>query len=272
MKNQDYIRKYELGTFGEIGERPIDKNVDDLIMDLYFDYKSNLEYLLGEKEELSINQYDNIYAQMLQKVNSLGKKTPYDLPIKVYESLEKFYIILLKNFCTTVYNKIEEVKTWKYREEWYVDNKFNQFFSDYKFRPYSYNKSDVTKFPKIVKIVYDIYLEKKKEYEQLEREREQRKWERERKQYQNRQNTYNSFWEQFFGNAFNDFMNGLLSKISIPTNEFALLGLTNSATVEDVKKQYRTLIMTHHPDKGGSQEKFIEITEAKNKCLTYLGV
>lgn len=40
------------------------------------------------------------------------------------------------------------------------------------------------------------------------------------------------------------------------------LGLNTQATDEEVKKAYRKLAMIHHPDKGGDEKKFKEITEA----------
>jgi len=46
---------------------------------------------------------------------------------------------------------------------------------------------------------------------------------------------------------------------------YRMLGLTVSATPQEVKKQYRKLAMLHHPDKNPSkdaQERFIQITEA----------
>ncbi len=51
---------------------------------------------------------------------------------------------------------------------------------------------------------------------------------------------------------------------------FSLLNLTIESKEEDVKKSYRLLSMTKHPDKGGNKEDFVELTEAKNKCLEYL--
>ena len=39
---------------------------------------------------------------------------------------------------------------------------------------------------------------------------------------------------------------------------------------DDIKKMYRLISMTKHPDKGGNHDEFIELTEAKNKCLEYL--
>ncbi len=40
------------------------------------------------------------------------------------------------------------------------------------------------------------------------------------------------------------------------------LGVAHDATEKDIKKAYHKLAHEHHPDKGGSQEKFVEITEA----------
>ncbi len=36
-------------------------------------------------------------------------------------------------------------------------------------------------------------------------------------------------------------------------------GLKRSASEEDIKKKYRELILKHHPDKGGDEEKFKSI-------------
>ncbi len=33
---------------------------------------------------------------------------------------------------------------------------------------------------------------------------------------------------------------------------------------------FRQLSLVYHPDKGGNAEKFIELTEAKNKCLEFV--
>ena len=53
---------------------------------------------------------------------------------------------------------------------------------------------------------------------------------------------------------------------------FSVLNLTLDATEEEVKKSFRNLSMTKHPDRGGNQEAFIELTESKNKCLEYLTI
>ncbi len=45
-------------------------------------------------------------------------------------------------------------------------------------------------------------------------------------------------------------------------NYYEILGLDKKATKDDVKKAFRKLAQKHHPDKGGSEDKFKEITEA----------
>jgi hypothetical protein len=97
-------------------------------------------------------------------------------------------------------------------------------------------------------------------------EQKKKEWERRKAQekFENEQ-----FNEYFWGQNFYSF---LFSKKSttIPTESFSILGLTESANEIDVKNAYKKLATIHHPDKGGKQDKFVEITESKNKCLNWL--
>src|SRR6188472_376540 len=43
---------------------------------------------------------------------------------------------------------------------------------------------------------------------------------------------------------------------------YEVLGLNKSASNDEIKKAYRRLAVKHHPDQGGSEEKFKEVAEA----------
>ena len=76
--------------------------------------------------------------------------------------------------------------------------------------------------------------------------------------------------ESFFDNWFKRALfSSILFGSSVPTEELAVLGLDDSAQEDDIKKAYKKLAMKHHPDKGGKHAKFLEVTEAKNKCLAW---
>jgi hypothetical protein len=107
-----------------------------------------------------------------------------------------------------------------------------------------------------------------KEMESRLRQKEERERQREayRKMY--------SYEDDFFANWFKerakvlaDQLYGLLNPV--PTESFQILGLTETATTKDILSKFRELAMKHHPDKGGKQEKFIQITTAKNKCIAW---
>lgn len=96
-----------------------------------------------------------------------------------------------------------------------------------------------------------------------------RKQAEERERYKReRAREYDYF--NFFG--FFDFSAfiSLIIQTTIPESSFTILDLTISASIEDVKNRFRELSMKYHPDKGGNQDDFIKIVEAKNKCLAYL--
>lgn len=63
-------------------------------------------------------------------------------------------------------------------------------------------------------------------------------------------------WEE----AMKDFLENL--DVDGETHSYSVLGLKEGCTQEEVKKSYRRLARTHHPDKGGDEVKFREIQEA----------
>lgn len=43
---------------------------------------------------------------------------------------------------------------------------------------------------------------------------------------------------------------------------YSILGVEESASTEEIKKVFKKQAVKHHPDRGGSKEKFQEINEA----------
>jgi hypothetical protein len=255
MKNQEYIKKYHLGIHDEVNGRNIDiAEVQQMFkLDLWYDYKANLQ-LASINKELSLVDYDRVYNQMIQKLDGLSKKTPYGIPDCFYEDTDTFYNNLLEEFCPKVYSFLEDVKTWNV--DGYSD-KFTEYFRTYNFNYYHHvNQIDFRKFPKVLQFVYEIYKEKKNYADRKEHERNEKEW---RDYFNNRRS---NFYEHLF--SFLD------SSHLIPTDSFDILSLTPNASIDDVKTAYRALVNIHHPDKGGNSDKFIQITEAKDKCLQYL--
>lgn len=48
---------------------------------------------------------------------------------------------------------------------------------------------------------------------------------------------------------------------------YSVLGINRNATDDEVKKAYKSLARKHHPDKGGSEEKFKEISQAYSQIM-----
>jgi DnaJ-class molecular chaperone len=50
-------------------------------------------------------------------------------------------------------------------------------------------------------------------------------------------------------------------------NAFETLGLSNTATADEVKLRWRSLASTHHPDRGGDAQEFDRLRKAYNEAL-----
>lgn len=48
-----------------------------------------------------------------------------------------------------------------------------------------------------------------------------------------------------------------------------LLELDKTATIEDIKKAYRKMVMIHHPDKGGTKDNFLKLNSAYNELRRF---
>lgn len=71
---------------------------------------------------------------------------------------------------------------------------------------------------------------------------------------QQQQRAWQEFEQQVFGPA-------------ADTKNLAILGLPASAPKDEIKKKYRELVKTHHPDVGGDPAKFMEIQHAYEELM-----
>jgi DnaJ family protein A protein 2 len=51
------------------------------------------------------------------------------------------------------------------------------------------------------------------------------------------------------------------------SNPYSILGVSENASKDEIKKAYKKLAMKYHPDKGGCQKKFQEITNAYDSLM-----
>lgn len=109
--------------------------------------------------------------------------------------------------------------------------------------------------------LFGEYLKQKK--------KEKRQWSEE--------DLYNNVFKNFFGGAFEyfykSFFNSFLNSNERDNSCFEYFGLDpENITKEDIQKEFRKQSLILHPDKGGDPNKFRELIEMKNKCLSLLGV
>ena len=91
------------------------------------------------------------------------------------------------------------------------------------------------------------------------------------RRYEEHKKMEHDFMEEMY-QAHMNYWKNLLAHIvlaSMPIDSFAYLGLAIDATVDDIQKKFRELALKAHPDRGGSQEKFIELTNHRNRCLKW---
>ena len=91
------------------------------------------------------------------------------------------------------------------------------------------------------------------------------------RRYEERKKMEHDFMEEMY-QAHMNYWKNLLAHIvlaSMPMDSFEYLGLAVDATVDDIQKKFRELALKAHPDRGGSQEKFIELTNHRNRCLKW---
>ncbi len=111
----------------------------------------------------------------------------------------------------------------------------------------------------------ETYEEKKKrELDEFYREKS---WSQRRKQFEE------DFKKRFFDGEFDheDYepqtTNFVKGEYELSNNIHPIFKIKKSSSTDDFKKQYKKLILEHHPDKGGDPSMFIKIKEAWDKLI-----
>lgn len=122
----------------------------------------------------------------------------------------------------------------------------------------------------IVKMREELFPEQMRNKRELAEERRQNYM----RQKEARKSIDNMFEEELRKDWENrrKFWQSLFTNISKPIDSIEILGLQNVDNIDAdaVNLAYRKLVKIHHPDLGGKQEMFVNITAAKNKLLAWI--
>lgn len=80
---------------------------------------------------------------------------------------------------------------------------------------------------------------------------------------ENIKEVFNEFFYHVYFKYYSE--NGITLNDLFDPNLLSMLGLSQGATMEDIKKRFRELALKYHPDRGGDNERFIEILDAYKK-------
>lgn len=289
MTPKQYQKKYKLDTEG-MGKW----KQDSFLFDLSNDFISLLQYHMQSRSTFDLQAWEDVIAQIETKWNSINNKTIGNLPESLWNY---FYATVIK---PAKYGAFEGLADWEeqvfqmnYEELLIEVNElvemkalFEKKIEGYRTRG-NWHLVEIYKHRKNVnnpfdKYTLDNYLSRAEAYytrkEEAEKKREEerfRRWKEQQKRYNDffhfdasGSMGHDNFWDSFFAG----FIGSMFSNREkvCPIESFIILGLSKDAKETEIKTAYRQLAMIHHPDKGGSQEKFVEITEAKNRCLAFV--
>ena len=103
--------------------------------------------------------------------------------------------------------------------------------------------------------------------EEEKRERQEREWAREEEKFRREERKFYEEWDRIFEE--------LLNKLSTPDigKYYKILDLKTNATLAQIKRRYRELVLKYHPDKCKdkkiAEKKFKKIVEAYEMIIRY---
>lgn len=294
MKTIDYVKRYRLNESDSFSH-------NRFAIDFGNDFLSRLE-VYKTFSSWSELYFWKLYDEMINKWDQINKKTVGQLPDKLWNYMRR------EIFIPTLEEEFPRIKEFKNRVdvaripdlrvlilgrfqqlsinddfmlsshvndaeiEW-DHNYMNNALGELNYKPnYSYKALEKTidkandhclyyAFDELTHQLMKLAAAKAKIQFRIRHEHEQR-----RKVY--RDNNFD-WWSFLGGSEFYD-----LGRVNINDylSYFDLLKINTKSelTEKAVITSYRQLSLVYHPDKGGDAEKFIELTEAKNKCLEFI--
>ena len=262
MKATEYIKKYNLSN----PYWRTDFKTIDFISDLARDFK-----VLTEVEKTTSNWnyekfWDILVPKFLTKWDGINKKTMGCLPEYILDDVydQCIYPICEKEFPAyyEMFDKIERMNEEEAAEFLQIKRYANHtgygmFGTMEKIR---LHKSD---YPKGIPVLF-VELA----YKQLIKTSAANY----KKQAQERYKQYEEEQVQRQANfiRYMLFMDSLFRTKIVPNESFLALCIPSTSTEDEINKAYRKLSLQHHPDKGGNADKFIALTEHKEKCLGFI--
>jgi hypothetical protein len=295
MKPNDYIKKYRL-------DDPETKGFSyaEFVFDMSNDFISLLTYQKLKSGDITYELFFELQKQIIGKWNSILNKTVGDkIPDFLWRQVETFITSTRNDVFPKTAKPIQRLYAMSGDElvDLVLSNvseqllkKCNLHYFPHGFgRLSSFDNVDVKKYQELLqytvhptlRTAIDLIIAKKSKYDYNRLLREREEHEKRMRQAEEWNRTHGSsntrsenFWSRIFGDSdfFGSFGDiGKIVNASSAAQSFELLGIDiQGATLEMVKTSYRKLSLQHHPDKGGNSEKFIAITEAKNRCVNYL--
>ncbi len=267
MKSKQYVKKYDLG-------QGVNFNHNEFIADMVFDFMSMIEWeeLRGE---FNLGKFDQVVTQMRDKWEGINNKTLGILPEKLWKYFYATVVVELKSEKFPELEKQrQDILNMNNRElERVLSNQGISVSIGFGFnvawdRQWGQAHDLNNRFVFIALREAERRKMKRQNQEAEELQKRAAQWKKEKEARRN-------FWEGYGHTSgdssfFGGILSGILKGMSAPIKALDTLNISEDATEDDVKKAYRKLSLKHHPDKGGNQQKFIELTEAKNKCLAYV--
>lgn len=111
---------------------------------------------------------------------------------------------------------------------------------------------------------------KEERLEQQRQEDEQQKiWAKEQEE---RRKEWEQSYNKYQQDAYERISLMYLMLLAIPTDSFNFMSLPTCANELEIKRKYKEMALKMHPYRGGSQENFTKLIDAKNRCLKWCSI